>query len=159
MSVILISSDDIKFSVPVAVANCSGLVKSMIEDETDYSDPIPIMGVNAENLTKLIAFCAHFLEEPMPEIEKPIRSNVFSDIVPPWYDTFADMDHAALFQLVEAANYMDVKPLLDLICAKIASMIKDKSVEDIRSTFQIPNLCTPEEEEAFREECKWCEES
>ena len=159
MSVTLVSSDGAHFQIPVSVAKCSGLVNSLIEDETDYSDPIPILGVNTENLTKIIAFCTHILEEPLPEIEKPIRSNVFRDIVPPWYDTFADMDHSALFELVEAANYMDVKSLLDLICAKIASMIKDKSVEDIRETFKIPNLYTPEEEEAFREECKWAEDS
>jgi S-phase kinase-associated protein 1 len=93
----------------------------------------------------------------MPEIEKPIRSDTFERI-PAWYNTFVSIHHTELFQLVEAANYMDIKPLMDLTCAKIASMIKDKTVEEIRTTFDLPNDVTPEEEAAFREEMKWCED-
>jgi S-phase kinase-associated protein 1 len=54
---------------------------------------------------------------------------------------------------------MDIKSLLDLTCAKVASMIKDKSPEEIRETFNITNDFTPEEEARVREENKWCEES
>ena len=50
---------------------------------------------------------------------------------------------------------MDVKPLLDLTCAKVASMIKGKTPEQIRKTFNIVNDFTPEEEEAVRAENKW----
>jgi hypothetical protein len=56
---------------------------------------------------------------------------------------------------VQAANYMDIKPLLDLTCAKVASMIKGKTPEQIRKTFNITNDFTPEEEEAVRAENKW----
>lgn len=41
---------------------------------------------------------------------------------------------------------MDIKPLLDLTCAKVASMIKGKTPEEIRKTFNIVNDFTPEEE-------------
>ena len=63
------------------------------------------------------------------------------------------------FFAVQAANYMDIKSLLDLTCAKVASMIKGKTPEDIRKTFNIVNDFTPEEEAKVREENKWCEES
>ena len=33
-----------------------------------------------------------------------------------------------LFEVVMAANYLDIKPLLELSCAKVASLIKGKSV-------------------------------
>jgi S-phase kinase-associated protein 1 len=48
---------------------------------------------------------------------------------------------------------------LDLTCAKVASMIKGKTVEEIRETFSIKNDFTPEEEARVKEENKWCEES
>ena len=41
-------------------------------------------------------------------------------------------DQEMLFELILAANFMDIKPLLDLACAKVASMIKGKTPEDIR---------------------------
>ena len=61
-----------------------------------------------------------------------------------------------LLQLILAANYLDIKPLLDLTCAKIASMMKDKTTEEKRQIFNIVNDFTPEE---VREENKWCEEA
>jgi len=50
---------------------------------------------------------------------------------------------------------MDIKPLLDLCCAKVASMIKGKTPEQIRLQLGIVNDFTPEEEAAVREENKW----
>ena len=41
----------------------------------------------------------------------------------------------------------------------VASMIKGKTPEDIRKTFNIVNDFTPEEEAQVREENKWCEEA
>lgn len=46
-------------------------------------------------------------------------------------------------QMILAANYMDIKSLLDLCCAKVASMIKGKTTEEIRKTFNIKNDFTP----------------
>ena len=45
--------------------------------------------------------------------------------------------------MILAANYMDIKSLLDLCCAKVASLIKGKTTEEIRKTFNIKNDFTP----------------
>jgi len=58
-----------------------------------------------------------------------------------------------------AANYLDIKPLLDLGCAYVASMIKGKTPEQIRQMFNIENDFTPEEEAQIKQENKWAEES
>ena len=58
----------------------------------------------------------------------------------------------------QASNYLDIKPLLDVGCKTVANMIKGKSPEEIRKTFNITNDFTPEEEEQIRRENEWAED-
>lgn len=64
---------------------------------------------------------------------------------------------------VLAANYLDIKGLLDASVKTVANMIKGKTPEEIRKTFNIKNdftllYFTPEEEEQVRREDEWIEE-
>ena len=80
-------------------------------------------------------------------------------ICPEWDAKYCEIDQEMLFETILAANYMDIKSLLDLSCAKVAALIKGKTPEEIRKTFNIVNDFTPEEEAQVREENKWCEET
>lgn len=73
-------------------------------------------------------------------------------------DFINGMDKDTFYNLTLAANYMDIKPLLDLCCAKIASLIKGKTPEEIRVNLDITNDFTPEEEAQVRAENKWAED-
>ncbi|OXU21391.1 hypothetical protein TSAR_014799 [Trichomalopsis sarcophagae] len=57
------------------------------------------------------------------------------------------VDQGTLFELILAANYLDIKGLLDVTCKTVANMIKGKTPEEI-----------PSEEEQVRKENEWCEE-
>ncbi|CAF4307887.1 unnamed protein product, partial [Rotaria sordida] len=47
--------------------------------------------------------------------------------------------------------------LLDVTCTSVANMIKGKTSEEIRQTFNIKNDFTPQEEEQIKKENEWCE--
>lgn len=71
---------------------------------------------------------------------------------------FSQVDQGTLFELILAANYLDIKGLLDVTCKTVANMIKGKTPEEIRKTFNIKNDFTASEEEQVRKENEWCEE-
>ena len=61
--------------------------------------------------------------------------------------------------MILAANFLDIKSLLELACAKVASVIKGMSIPEIRDYFHIENDFTPEEEAQIMDENRWAEES
>jgi S-phase kinase-associated protein 1 len=58
----------------------------------------------------------------------------------------------------KAANYLDIKPLLDLTCKTVANMIKLKTPDELRKLFNIKSDFTPEQEEQLMKENEWVEE-
>jgi S-phase kinase-associated protein 1 len=156
----LTSKDEQSIKVEREVIMMSGLIKDMLDEEGDGEDVpiIPVPNVDSKPLQKVIEYCKHHWNNKAEEIEKPLKGKI-EDIISKWDKQFLEIDQALLIELIMAANYLNIKDLLDLTCAKVASMIKGKSPEQIREMFGIENDFTPEEEEKIREENKWCEES
>eukprot|EP00054_Salpingoeca_dolichothecata_P009662 m.54416 g.54416 ORF g.54416 m.54416 type:complete len:71 (+) comp18514_c0_seq1:64-276(+) len=61
--------------------------------------------------------------------------------------------------VLQAANFLDIKPLIDMTCKHIADQIRGKSAEQIRTHFNMNNEFSPEEEEQVRRENEWLEET
>jgi len=75
-----------------------------------------------------------------------------------WDKRFMKVEQDVLFEIILAANYMAIEGLVDLGCKTVANMIKGKSPEEIRKTFNIQNDFTPEEEDQIRRENEWAED-
>lgn len=149
--------------VPLAVAKMSTLVATTIDDDDDDDDDeddreIPLPNVKDSVLTKVIEYCTHHTTvEAMTQIQTPLKSSKIEDLVQPWYADFVRIDQPLLFELVTAANFMDIKPLLDLTCLAVSVAIKGKSASELRTIFNITNEFTPEEEAQVREESQWAQ--
>ena len=146
--------------VPVEVAKMSTLVATTIDDDADDEDEvreIPLPNVKDTVLIKVIEYCTHYKEEPMTSIQTPLKSSKIEELVQPWYAKFVQVEQTLLFELVTAANFMDIKPLLDLTCLAVSVLIKGKQASELRAIFNISNDFTPEEEAQVREENKWVE--
>ena len=109
------------------VAERSLLIKGMIDD-SGAEEEIPLPNVKKTALEKVVSFCTHLRDNQPPEIEKPLKSANMSEVTTPWYAEFINLDQEQLFDIILAANYLDIKQLLDLSCAKVASLIKNKSI-------------------------------
>ncbi len=57
-------------------------------------------------------------------ITTPLQSMKIEEIVQPWYKHFVDVDEPTLLELLLAASYMDVEPLVNLAWLAIAIIIK-----------------------------------
>ncbi|CAI0553857.1 unnamed protein product [Linum tenue] len=114
----------------------------MIEDDC-ADNGIPLPNVTGRILAKVIEYCKKHHEAPKPDGLKS------------WDEDFVKVDQNTLFDLILAANYLNIKDLLDLTCQTVANMMKGKTPEEIRAIFNIKNDFTPEEEEEVRRENQW----
>lgn len=151
----LTSSDGQDFVVAVTVAKMSDTVKNLIED-AGLEKPIPLPNVDAAILKRVIDYCQYHTEHPDAVSED--KEEKRTDDIIAWDLEFCKVEQTVLFQMILAANYLDIKGMLDLTCKTVANMIKGKTPEEIRKTFNIKNDFTPEEEEQIRKENEWCEE-
>lgn len=72
---------------------------------------------------------------------------------------FIRVEDEVLFNIILAANFLDIKDLLDLSCKTVADYIKEcPTPQAIRDRFKIQNDFSPEEEEEVRRENDWCNE-
>ncbi|KAJ0524124.1 putative SKP1 component, dimerization, SKP1-like, dimerization domain superfamily [Helianthus annuus] len=69
-----------------------------------------------------------------------------------------DIAIATLLVVVKYAYEVKNTDLLDVFCQRVADLIKDKKVVEVREIFGIVNDFTPEEEQAVRDEHPWAYE-
>ncbi|CAI0413084.1 unnamed protein product [Linum tenue] len=124
----------------------------MIEDGC-AGDGIPIPNVTGAILAKVLEFCKkHQHHAPDRQSDADELKN---EELKKWDAEFAKVGQDTLYDLLMAANYLNIKDLLDLICQTVADIIKGKKPEEIRSYFKIKNDFTKEEEEEIRRENQW----
>jgi S-phase kinase-associated protein 1 len=131
----LTSKDKKEFTLPRGFACISTLIKTSLEND-DKADEVPVLGVTGATLELVINYAKEHKGVEPPIIEKPLRSKVMKDVCPcAWDADFIDAIAPArqqLYDLILAANYMDIKSLLHLGCAKVASLIKGQPLEKIK---------------------------
>lgn len=154
------SCDNEVFTIDYEVAKCSTTIKTMVDDlglEEGDDEVVPLPNVNSSILRKVIQWATYHKDDPaVPEEEENKEKR--TDDISSWDSDFLKVDQGTLFELILAANYLDIKGLLDVTCKTVANMIKGKTPEEIRKTFNIRNDFTPEEEEQIRRENEWCED-
>uniref|UniRef100_A0A0E0EEN4 SKP1-like protein n=1 Tax=Oryza meridionalis TaxID=40149 RepID=A0A0E0EEN4_9ORYZ len=106
---------------------------------------IPTPDVDHETLRVVMQYC-----------DKHAADDADEEDLKEWDEDFVDeLDQDALFDVIAAANYLDIDGLLNLTCKRVADTIKGKTPEEIRKEFNIVNDLSKEEEEEIRRENPW----
>jgi S-phase kinase-associated protein 1 len=136
----VVSKDNKKFKMNENSFYMSGLLKTLSECE-DKEDLL-LSNVTSEILSKVILYLEHHAKEPVPQDNSPekLKSNIFSENIKCQWDVkYIENDIMSnpitakeiLYEIIRAANYMDIQTLLQLSCTKVACMIKGESLEAI----------------------------
>uniref|UniRef100_A0A1I7UR11 Skp1-related protein n=1 Tax=Caenorhabditis tropicalis TaxID=1561998 RepID=A0A1I7UR11_9PELO len=114
----------------------------MTAEDVEKNEAIPINNIKAEILELVFKWCEEHKGEPIPVDDDTVPKNV---TIPAFDEELMKIDNDRLFHLICAANYLNVKGLLNVSCKKVALMAKGKSPEELRVIYGIP---TDEEDEA-----------
>lgn len=121
------------------ITQVSELVKTILEQDPSSTN-VPLPSIKSRYILERIAeYVNHFkgndreLKIRKPVVSVNMRENIANE--DKWAADFIDGVYnrsvRSLYDLIQAANYMDMKVLLSLCCAKVASLIKGKSPADI----------------------------
>ncbi|XP_074580954.1 SKP1-like protein 11 [Curcuma longa] len=165
----LVSGDGQEIEVEEEVALQSKVIEDMLSD-SDGVIPLPL--VHSKVLRQILEYCRkHATANSSPLTPSSsaaaaassdsvssycISSKPISDpALSAWDKEFVKLDPSSLYDLFMAANYLDIKGLLNLIAETLADMIRGKEPEQIRQLLDIENDFTPEEEAAIRSKHSW----
>jgi len=148
-TIVLISSDEPnpqRFEMTKKAAVMCNLVKSILDGDASAKE-IPIKKVRGDILALIVEYLKRHNGKKPAEIAKPIRSVKMEKIVEDKWDAefINKMSKKIIFQVILGANYMDLPSLLHLGCAKIATLIKGKSPEEIKNILSDESNDIPEE--------------
>ena len=134
------SNDGQKFLVERKIAEKSKMIREMLEhteDEEGQEIVAPLSEVNGEILKIIVEWIKHSdAQASEDKKEEPEKKPELSQ----WDEDFLKkINQPVLYDLILAANYMEIKGLLDLTCRSVARIIQGKSAEEIRKHFGIQN--------------------
>ncbi|KAJ9535181.1 hypothetical protein OSB04_un001739 [Centaurea solstitialis] len=137
----LMSKDKQLFNIEEHLAVQSVTIRNMVKED-GASSVIPLPRVDSETLALVIEYLNR---QQAPEEDE--------DYVKKFVDERGEIP--TLLELAQAALDLDIKKLMDAACMKVADLIKDFTLEEVREALRIENDRTPEEEKAIRDEFQW----
>lgn len=138
MMVSVKTGDCADFQVPLELAMASKTIANLLEDMApDMDEVVPLPNVMARDMEHIMAYW----KERAPE-----RSVG---------DFAATLSPDDLWSLMRAANYLNIAPLYNGLTSYAASLLKDRTPQEMRDVLGVTNDFTPEEEAEVMKECAW----
>ena len=145
------SSDGKIFEVPIDILQKSKLFDDINQNDEDEENEIELKEVDGKNLERIIEYLKHYKDIEPKEIPKPfpertddafLRSILNDD----WtFDYIQSMTLEEAINLINAANYLQIDGLINILAAKLAHEMCNCDVEEQRRKFGIEGDMTEEE--------------
>ena len=145
------SKDNQIYEVPIDILEKAKLISGIVDDASDEDDTIFLREIDEINLIRIIDYLVHYQKEEPKEIPKPfpdrtddafLRSILNDD----WtFDFLQNMTLEEAIHLVNAANYLEIDGLINILAAKLAHEMCNWEVEEARRKFGIECDMTEEE--------------
>lgn len=136
----LIAGDNLVVEVSRKAALKSNVVKVALDSDAEAKE-VPIPGVNGDILKLIAQYMEHYKDSEPEEPDKPLKSARLSEFCKSEYDAkfFEELskNNRQLYDVVLAANYMDMKALLHTACATVACKIKGQPLEKIKDILAV----------------------
>jgi S-phase kinase-associated protein 1 len=159
------TADNQVVTAPAILRDLSVTIKHCMEDSDGRPDlAVPLHNISAATLQPVFEFCALYTRTTAAaaaaaaDADAAAKGKNASEAPKrtAYHAFFEAMSQSLVFELILAANYLDMKPLLDAATTYVGSLIAGKSPEEVRVAFNIKNDFTPEEEEQIMRENEWC---
>uniref|UniRef100_A0A7S1T0B5 SKP1-like protein n=1 Tax=Tetraselmis chuii TaxID=63592 RepID=A0A7S1T0B5_9CHLO len=153
------SSDGETYEVDrLALSSASPFLEGLLAD-CSQAEAIPLESVTGKELGRVVEFCTrrHEYAQRRARWEDGAESGgltaeaqVVRKEEEAWERGFMALDTDELYDLMLAANFLAIQPLMKFCFSAVREAVKGKTPEEIRRHFGIRNDLTPEEEEAIR---------
>lgn len=163
MMLVATDDPDQPIVVPLEMTKLSGNLSDMLEDFSGATDiTIPVL------LTKVVVleiktFLENEVKQKRPPNEEVGKGREKVIIVPltEWDRTYlnrlysADEKHELFSKVFQGANYLIIRPLIDLCAQFLANLAKGLKTEQMRELWKIESDFAEGEEEKIRKENEW----
>ena len=140
------------FEVPVHLLRKVKLISGMIDQASDENKTILLREVKGKHLEQILHYLKHYknfepkkIPKPFPERtdEKFLRSILNDD----WtFDFLQQFNLEDAISIVNAANYLEIDGLINILAAKLAHEMCNCDAEEARRKFGIERDCDTDEE-------------
>ena len=143
----LISSDNVEKEVDLDLLKKSKLLENCNEGEV-----IPLKEVDSKNLDLIIMYLEHYKNMEPKEIPKPFPERTDDEFLrgilnDDWtFDFLKNFSIEDAVSLVDAANYLQIDGLINILAAKLAHEMCNCEIEEARQKLGIPQMDMTEEE-------------
>ena len=138
-----------------AIGAFSVTITGMIgEGRADDDGVVELPNVSAATLSRVIEYVERHFDADESDPSSSFNPSD-DDPLARFDEELVSVDNDTLFDLLEAANFLNIVKLLDLTCKAVAEQMRGKTTDEIRKKFHIVNDYTKEEEEDVRMENSW----